>query len=49
MRPKDKSWAVKMTSKEWIHERFASLIGFSEDTSVDFILMIGILVKISMY
>lgn len=30
-----------MSSKEWIHERFASLLGFSEDTSVDFILMIG--------
>lgn len=30
-----------MSSKEWIHERFASLLGFSEDTSVEFILMIG--------
>jgi hypothetical protein len=30
-----------MSSKEWIHEQFASLLGFSEDTSVDFILMIG--------
>lgn len=30
-----------MASNEWIHERFAALLGFSEDTSVEFILMIG--------
>ena len=33
-----------MTSTEWVHERFASLLGFSEDTSVEFVLMIGILI-----
>lgn len=35
-----------MSSKEWIHERFASLLGFSEDTSVEFIIMIGKYLKI---
>lgn len=31
-----------MSSTEWIHERFSDLLGFSEDTSVEFVLMIGI-------
>lgn len=29
-----------MSSNEWIHERVASLIGYSEDTIVEFVLML---------
>lgn len=38
-----------MASNEWIHERFATLLGFSEDTSVDFILMIGTFICVNDY
>ena len=33
-----------MAENEWIHERFSSLLGFSEDTIIEFVLMIGILI-----
>jgi hypothetical protein len=35
-----------MSSNEWIHEHFADLLGFSEDTSIEFIIMICTLIFI---
>lgn len=32
---------LEMSTTEWVHDKVAQLLGFSEDSSVEFIIMTG--------
>lgn len=42
-------YSKRMEHNEWVHERFASLLNFSEDNSVEFIIMSGKKFKYNIY